>query len=112
VTRVVPQPDRRLGEVVLVAEDAVTLGSEQKIAPPSRFEAEPARCEHPQICALKNTTTSPRTARTRLTTRSARRGDLGWRLPTWAAVAEQLPIRALRENLGGAAALISAVVIP
>jgi hypothetical protein len=35
MTGVVPQPDSRLGEVVLVSKDAETGGAQQKIAPPA-----------------------------------------------------------------------------
>ena len=49
MTGVVPQPDSRLGEVVLVSKDAETGGAQQKVAPPrAGFEAEPTRSEHAQ----------------------------------------------------------------
>lgn len=48
MTGVVPQPDSRLGEVVLVSKDAETGGAQQKVAPPGGFEAEPTRSEHAQ----------------------------------------------------------------
>src|SRR5438105_1552929 len=48
VMRVVPEPDSRLGKVVLVAEQAEARGAEQEIAPAGGVEAEPAGGEHAQ----------------------------------------------------------------
>src|SRR5271170_568164 len=44
----VPQPDRRLCQIVLIAENAEAGRVEQEVAAGSRFEAEPAGCEHPR----------------------------------------------------------------
>ena len=60
-------------------------------------------------CPLENNSTSPGTARNRLTTRSSRapicRGD-----SPGTTIAEQLPIGALFENVGGGSAFVLAVV--
>src|SRR5215469_18010259 len=46
--RFVPQPDCRLGKVVLVAENAEARCAEQEVAAGGRFEAEPAHRQYPR----------------------------------------------------------------
>src|SRR5215470_16220558 len=48
VTIIVPQPDRRLGQVVLVTQRAKARGTQHEVPAGRRFEAEPAGSEHPQ----------------------------------------------------------------
>src|SRR5436190_23174576 len=61
-------------------------------------------------CPLEKSSTSPGTARTRLTTRSARAAAWAGDSPPGTAVAEQFPIGALRPDFGSAVPLILTIV--
>src|ERR1700730_13757279 len=99
VMRIVPQSDDRLGEVVLVAKHAEGCGAEHEITPARRFEAEPARGEHPQnMGARKHQDVALNGAYTMDYTVGPR-AHLVRRLPSGAAVPEQCPIRALLQDL-------------
>src|ERR1700730_9199187 len=97
--RIVPQSDDRFGEVVLVAENAEGCGAEHEITPARRFEAEPARGEHPQnMGARKHQDVALNGAYT-IDNTVGPRAHLVRRLPSGAAVPEQCPIRALLQDL-------------
>src|SRR5579864_2313148 len=68
----VPQFDRRLVLVVLVAEDADARRAEHEKAPLRGRKAEPARRQHPQDMAARKHDAGVSAARRRAMTRSAR----------------------------------------
>src|SRR5229473_4428211 len=107
---VVPSPDGRLGKVVLVAEEAEARGAEREIAPSRRFEAEPAGGDHAQDMGARKHQDIAADGAHAADDAIGPCADLVRSFPTRATVAEQLPIRALPEDLGGAAAFILAIV--
>src|SRR5262249_38952054 len=110
VACVVPQPDRRFGKVVLVAEQAKSRGAKQQIPSARRFEAEPARGEYaPDVGARKQQHITACRAYT-ADDAVGPCADLVRGFPARAAVAEQLPIRPPLEDLGGAPAFILTIV--
>src|SRR6266404_6728648 len=108
--RIVPQSDDRLAEVVLVAEPAEGCGAEHEITPARRFEAEPACGEHTQNMGARKhqdvTLDGPYT----IDDTVGARAHLVRGLASGTAVAEQIPIRALLQDLDSAAAFILAIV--
>src|SRR5438309_8915373 len=107
---VVPQPDSRLGKVVLVAEQAEARGAEQEIAPAGSFETEPTGGEDAQdMTARKHEDVAAEGTHT-ADDAIGSYADLVRSFPARATVAEQMPIRALPEDLGGAPAFILAIV--
>src|SRR3974377_2281232 len=107
--RVVPQPDGRFAEIVFVAQNAEARGAEQEITPASRFEAEPACSEHAHEMRARKQQDVPVDGGRAADDAVGSCAYLNGRLPAWAAIAKQLPIRALQEDLGSAAALILGV---
>src|SRR6266851_1892937 len=107
---VVPSPDGRLGKVVLVAEEAEARGGEREIAPSRRFEAEPTGGEHAQDMGARKYQDIAADGAHAADDAIGPCPDLVRSFPARATVAEQLPVRALREDLGGAAAFILAIV--
>src|SRR5262245_10484281 len=110
VTSVVPQSNHRLGTVVLIAEGTQARRAQQEESARSRLETEPAGGEHAQeVAARKEQHVSLDGADT---AHHALRpdADLVRRFPTGTAVAEELPVRTLRKDLGAATPLVFAVV--
>src|SRR5215470_12253121 len=108
--RFVPQPDRRLCQIVLVAENAEARCAEQQVTPGRCLEAEPAGGEHSRdMGARKDRDIAPDSAYA-LNNPVGPCGYLTRRFASRAPVAEQKPARALGEDVGGAAALILAVI--
>src|SRR5882724_5599518 len=110
VMRIVPQSDDRLGKVVLVAEDAEGCGAEHKITPARRFEAEPACGEHPQNMGARKHQDVALDGAYTIDNTVGSRAHLVRGLPSGAAVPEQIPIRALLQDLDRAPAFILAIV--
>src|SRR6266571_2188565 len=111
VPGVVPEADHRLGAiVVLVAEHAQARGAEHEQGALRRVEPEPAGDEHAEdVSAREEQHVSLDRART-ADDPVGSRAHLGGRFPAGAAVAEEVPARALRVDLGGAHALVVAVI--
>src|SRR5271156_6629065 len=106
----VPQPDHRLCQIVLIAENAEAGRAEHEVTAASRFEPEPAGCEHPQdVRARKYQDVAPDGANA-LDCPVGPRPCLVRVFASRSAVAEQKPARALGVYVGGAAALILPVV--
>src|SRR5262249_30666588 len=111
VARLVPQPDHRARRLVLVAERAQARRAEhEEPAVDARFEPEPTRRQHPDEVAAREQQDVPPDRAHAPDHRVGPRADLPGRLASRAAVAEELPARTLRPDLGGAAALVLAVV--
>ena len=108
MTSIVPQPDYRRTacsrshrtQARCAQHEASTVGV---------IEPDPARASTRRKCPLEKSSTSPDSAHAAHRAVGPR-ADLSWRFPSGAAVAKQLPIRALPVDLGGAATLILAVV--
>src|SRR6516162_3473602 len=110
MTVIVPKLDRRLGQFVLVTQRAQARSAQQEVPPTCRVETEPTSGEHPQeMPARKNQHIAFDCAHSAHNAVGPR-ADLARGLSSWAAVAEELPVRTLHMDLSGAATLISAVV--
>ena len=106
----IPQTDRRLRQIVLVAENAEAGGVEQEVTAASRFEPEPAGREDPQDMRARKYQDVALDGANALNYPVGPRRHLVRSFASRAAVAEQEPARTLGEDIGGAAALILAVV--
>ena len=111
MARFVPQLDYRFGQVVVfIGQRTEACGAQQEVPATSRVQTEPAGGEHPkEMPARKNqhvTFDRPHPAHDAV----GPRADLTRRLSSGAAVAEELPVRALRMDLGRAPPLILAVI--
>jgi hypothetical protein len=110
VRNLVPEVDRRLGPVVLVPHRAEAGRAQQKVPARPRFEAEPARGKHSEkVPARKEQHVAvhcPHPASHPV----GPRPDLVRQLPSRAAVAEQLPVRALGTDVGAGETFVRAVV--
>src|SRR5262249_1595024 len=111
VARFIPQPDHRSREAVFVAQGAQTGGAEHEGPGLGRqLKAEPADGQHAkEVAAGEQQHVALDRAQTAHGAVSPR-GNLGRRFPPRAAVAKQLPVRALGAYLGCAPALIRTVV--
>src|SRR5947209_12942308 len=97
----VPQPDRRLRQIVLVAENAEAGGAEHEVTAASRFEPEPAGREHPQdVRARKYQDVAPDCTNA-LDYSVGPRAHLIRGFASRSAVAEQEPTRPFGEDIGG-----------
>src|SRR6185503_5450100 len=110
VRGVVPLANHRPGPVMLVAEDAQPGRAEHEVPARARRQVEPASGEHAQDMSARE---EQRVALDRPhpadhTIRA--RAHLLRRLSARAAVAEELPVRALGPDLGAAPPLVRAVV--
>ena len=106
----VPQPDHRLSQIVLVAEDAEAGGAEHEVSAASRFKPEPAGGEDPQdVCTRKYQDVAPDGANA-LDYPVGPRPRLVRSFASRSAVAEQEPTRSFGEDIGGTAALVLAII--
>src|SRR5262245_39797424 len=106
----VPQPDRRLRAIVLVAEHREARRPEHEQAGAGGLEPEPARGERAQeVSAREEQHVAVDRAKPRDHAVGAR-ADLGRGFAAGAAVAEEPPVGALCVDLGAGATLVAAVV--
>src|SRR5271165_811201 len=106
----IPQPDYRLSQMVLLTQCAEARGAQQEILAGRHFKIEPASGEDAQEMPVrKNQHVAFDRAHPAHDAIGAS-ADLFRRFSSGAAVAELLPVRALRTNLGRTAALVLAVV--
>src|SRR6266581_767460 len=107
---VVPQADRRFRQVVFVAQDAQRRGGEHEEAGLVSRQAQPARRQDPQKVAVTEQedvpVDGPQSGYHPVGTGPDRRH----RLATGTAVAEEIPVGPLAADVGGAPALIVAVI--
>src|SRR6516162_3042979 len=108
--RFVPQPDRRLCQIVLVAENAEARCAEQQVTPGRRLEAEPAGGEHSRDMGARKDRDIALDSAYALNNPVGPCGYLTRSFASRAPVAEQKPARALGMDVGGAAALILSVI--
>src|SRR5271166_4650434 len=101
MTVIVPKPDRRLGQFVLVAQRAQARSAQQKVPSSRRVETEPTSGEHPQeMPARKNQHVAFDCAHSAHDAIGPR-ANLARGLSSWAAVAEELPVWTLHMDLSG-----------
>src|SRR5262249_56822450 len=102
--------NHRLGTLVLISERTQARRAQQEESGGSRLETEPAGGEHAQEVAARKehhvTLDGADTAHHAIRSDA----DMVGRFPTGTAVAEDLPVRTLRTDLGGATPLVLAVV--
>src|SRR5713226_3673150 len=110
VRHLVPEADHRLGSIVLVPHRAETGRTEQEVPARPRFEPEPARGEHSEKVSARKEQDVPFDRPHPAYHPVGPCSDLIRRLPSRAAVAEQLPVRTLGANVSAGAAFIRAVV--
>src|SRR5215510_8096536 len=107
----IPEADDWTGQLVFIPHG--TQAGRAQHEPPGvgrHVKLNPARRQYPnEMPAGKQQHVPLHGTQATHDTIGPRRG-LGWRFPSWAAVAEQFPVGALRPDLGGAASLILAVV--
>src|SRR5208282_5027015 len=102
MTAIVPQPDRRLGQFVLIAQRAEARSAQQEVPAARRVETEPAGREYPQeMPARKNQHVAFDRAHPAHDAIGPR-ADLARRLSSGTAVTEELPVRALGMDLSRA----------
>src|SRR5208337_1089421 len=107
---IIPKPDYRLGQIVLVAKRAQARSAQHEVSASQGFQPQPTRSQHPQkVPVRKNQNVVPDRAHSADHTIGART-NLGGRLPSRTTIAEQLPARALRMDLASGSSLILAVV--
>src|SRR5262245_21902754 len=108
--RLVTEADRRLGRVVLVADRAEAGRAEQEVPAGGRREPEPSRGEHPEEVAAREeknvTVRRPDPPDHAVGPRS----DVARRLPSGAAVAEQIPAGPLGVDLDAPSTFVGAVI--
>ena len=109
MARFVPLPDCRLDQIVFIAQRAEARGAQQEVSARRRVETEPAGGEHPQEMAARKKQHVAVDGAHPAQDAIGAGADLVRRLASRTAVAEQLPIRALRVDLGRAKPLILAV---
>ena len=81
---VIPQSDDRLGKVMLIADRTQARRAQKEVSPGSPASSPSQRAASTQIkCPLEKISTSPRTSRTGLTTRSARLPTRPGDFPPW-----------------------------
>src|SRR5437016_1049762 len=108
---VVPQPDYRPGKVVFISDCAEASSAQEKgHAILRRFESNPAGGQHPNEVSTREKQHVPSNRSHAAQDILGSRPYLGWRFASGAAVAEQLPVRALRSDLCRAATLICSIV--
>ena len=110
MTGVVPQPHYRLRQVVFVTQRTQARGAQQEVSTECGIEPEPARGEYSQeMPAGEKQHVTFDTAHA--FHRAVRpRANLFWRFPSGAAIAKQLPIRALPVDVSTTATLVIAIV--
>src|SRR5271165_120911 len=107
---VIPEPDDRLGKIVLIAECAQARRTQHKILARSRIEPQPAAGEDTKEVSAGKQKHGSRDGSDALDDAVRPLANLGWRFPIWTTVAEDLPVRAFFKNLGQHQPLIFAVV--
>src|SRR5262245_30887099 len=98
---VVPQPDDRLRQVVFVAQRTQARGAQQEVSTERDIESEPTSSEYAQEMPAgeQQHVTFDRAHAFDRAIRSC--ADLGRRFAFGAAIAKQLPLRALLVDVGG-----------
>src|SRR5437899_1501890 len=96
----VPEADHRLGSTMLVPHRTETGRAEQEVPARPRVEPEPARGEHSEKVSARKEQHVPSDCPHPAYHPVGPRSDLVRRLPFRAAVAEQLPVRALGVDVG------------
>src|SRR4029077_7947311 len=95
---------------MLIAEHTQARGAQHDVAPAPRAKSEPADSEHPQEMPTRKQQHVPLDTSHSIDHPVCPNGHLIRRFTSRAAVAEQLPFRALSMDLGGAKPLVLAVV--
>ena len=95
---------------MLVPHRTETGRAEQQVPPRPRFESKPAHPEHSEKMPARKEQHVPPDCAHPAYHPVGPRSDLVRRLPSRAAVAEQLPVRALGADVGAGPTLIRAVV--
>src|SRR2546428_3684793 len=108
--RLVPEADHRLRAVMFVPNRTEAGCSEHEVPARPRLEPEPTRGEHSEKVAARKEQHVPLDGSHPAYHPVGPRSHLVRRLPARAAVAEQLPVRALGLNLGAGATFIHAIV--
>src|SRR5438132_7824783 len=106
----VPQPDRRLCQIVLVPEDAKARRAEQEVTARGRCETQPTSGQYPRDMRARKYRNIAVERAYSLNDAVGPCSHLLRSFASWAAVAEQEPARSLRQDVGGAAALVLAVI--
>src|SRR2546422_1884086 len=107
---VVPQADRRFRQVVLVAQDAQRRRGEHEEAGLVSRQAQPARRQDPQKVAVTEQEDVPVDGPPSGNHPVGTGADRRHRLAAGTAVAEAVPVGPLAADVGGAPALIVAVI--
>src|SRR5262249_37107965 len=110
MTSIIPQPDHRMGAVMFIAERTQARRAQQEVSSGPHFEPEPAGGEDAQEVPAREQQHVPPGRAHPLHHPVGTGADLFRRFPPRAAVTEQVPARSRRTNLGGAEALVLAVI--
>src|SRR5262245_44781186 len=110
LVRLVPQPYHRFGEGMFRAELAEARGAQQEVTTGRCFETQPARGKHSQKVGAREYGQVSLQGSHSADDPVGSDAHLIRGFSARATVAEQLPIRALRVDLGGAATFILAII--
>src|SRR5262245_59008617 len=108
--RVVPEPNRRLGTAMSVAENTQTGRIQQKITGRLRLKPEPARHEHAKQMATRKEEHVAFDGADALDDRIGPDCDLARRFAPGTAVAKQIPVRPLGTDFGRTHTFVGAII--